>query len=191
MTLPDFIPILCIGCTAILQPAFGMEAVMTCTLGSDRSHTIALLRDHPIDSTALYYLSKDGAAPVRLYQGDEDQSRGDDIQIACVGTKEHAFVLSGEFTSNYLQGVAIRYSTHANRWERVEFAERMRPTAVYLSPSRMAVLIPNTERNESSKRYIIYRYSGDKGVNSQQAYSDHLPGPVRNLIRIPEQIHKE
>jgi len=116
MRVSAFVSILCIGYVPISQSAFSMEAVMTCTLGSDRSHTIALLRDHPIDSTTIYYLSKDGDTPVRLYQGDEDQSRGDDIQIACVGTKEHAFVLSGEFTSNYLQGVAIRYNTHVNRW---------------------------------------------------------------------------
>ena len=147
---------------------------MTCTLGSDRSHTIALQRDHPIDSTTIYYLSKDGDTPVRLYQGDEDQSRGDDIQIACVGTKEHAFVLSGEFTSNYLQGVAIRYNTHVNRWERVDFAERSRPTSVYFDAEGLVVLVPNTGRNESPKRYIIYRYDASKG-QAEQIYSDHLP----------------
>lgn len=151
-----------------------MEAVTSCTLGSDRSHTLALLRDHTIDSTAVYYLSKDDAAPVRLYQGDEDQSRGEDIQIACVGTKERAFVISGEFTSNYLQGAAVRYNTKAKRWERVDFAERTRPAAVYFDAKGMAVLIPNSMRNESSKRYIIYRYEGGKG-SGEQTYSDRLP----------------
>ena len=111
---------------------------------------------------------------MRLYQGDEDQSRGEDIQIACVGTKERAFVISGEFTSNYLQGAAVRYNTKAKRWERVDFAERTRPAAVYFDAKGMAVLIPNSMRNESSKRYIIYRYEGGKG-SGEQTYSDRLP----------------
>lgn len=174
MRIAALIPILCIGYAAASASAIGMEAVTSCTLGSDRSHTLALLRDHPIDSTAAYYLSKDGAAPVHLYQGDEDQSRGEDIQVACVGTKERVFVISGEFTSNYLQGVAVRYNTKAKRWERIDFAERMRPAAVYLDAKGMAVLIPNSMRNESSKRYIIYRYEGGKG-SSEQTYSDRLP----------------
>lgn len=174
MRIASFIPILCIGYAAASHSAIGMEAVTSCTLGSDRSHTLALLRDHPIDSTAVYYLSKDGATPVRLYQGDEDQSRGEDIQVACVGTKERAFVLSGEFTSNYLQGVAVRYNTKAKRWERVDFAERTRPTAVYFVDKGMAVLIPNSTRSESPERYIIYRYEGGKG-SGEQTYSDRLP----------------
>ena len=174
MRIAALIPILCIGYAAASASAIGMEAVTSCTLGSDRSHTLALLRDHLIDSTAAYYLSKDGAAPVHLYQGDEDQSRGEDIQVACVGTKERVFVISGEFTSHYLQGVAVRYNTKAKRWERVDFAERMRPAAVYFDTKGMAVLIPNNIRNESSKRYIIYRYKGGKG-SGEQTYSDRLP----------------
>lgn len=174
MRVPAFVSILCIGYITISQSAFGMEAVMTCTLGSDGSHTIALLRDRSIDSTTLYYLSKDGDAPVRLYQGDEDQSRCDDIQFACVGTKEHAFVLSAEFPSNYLQGVAIRYNTHATRWERVDLAERRRPASVYFDAEGLVVLVPHTGRNESVKRYIIYRYDASKG-QAEQTYSGHLP----------------
>lgn len=174
MRVPHFVSILCIAYVAISQSVFGMKAVMTCALGSDESHKVALLSDRPIDSTTIIYLSKDGDAPVRLYQGDEDRSRGDHIQIACVGTKEHAFVLSGEFTSNYLQGIAIRYNTHANRWERVDFTERRRPASVYFDAEGLVVLVPNTGRNESAKQYIIYRYDANKG-QAGQTYSDHLP----------------
>jgi hypothetical protein len=174
MRIAAFVPILCIGYAAASQSAIGMEAVTSCTLGSDRGHTLALLRDHPIDNTAVYYLGKDGAAPVRLYQGDEDQSRGEDIQVACVGTKERAFVMSGEFSSNYLQGVAIRYNTTAKRWEHIDFAERTRPARIYLDAKGLAVLIPNSGRNESNKQYIIYRYDGRAG-KAEQTYSDRLP----------------
>lgn len=168
------IPALCIGYVIVSQAATGMEAITSCTLGSDRAHTISLLRDHPIENTVVYYLSRDGAAPLRIYQGDEDQSRGQDMQVACVGSNERAFVLSGEFTSNYLQGVAIRYNTGMKRWERIDFAERTRPAAVYFGEKGMELLIPNTTRNESAKRYIIYRYQNGKD-NGGQTYSDQPP----------------
>lgn len=174
MRVVAFIPILCIGYAVASQSAIGMEVVKRCTLGSNRDHTLALLRDHPMDSTAVYYLSVDGAAPSRLYAGDEDQSRGDEIQTACVGQKEHAFVISGEFTSNYLQGLAVRYNAIAKRWERVEFAERARPTSVYFDADGLVVLVPNATRNESPKRYIIYRYQARTG-QVEQTYSDRLP----------------
>lgn len=185
MRIATFIPILCIGYAAASQSAIGTEAVTNCTLGGDRSHTLALLRDHPIGSTAIYYLSKDGAAPMRLYQGDEDQSRGDDIQVVCVGTKERAFVISGEFTSNYLQGVAVRYNAKVKRWERVDFSERVRPTTIYFDAEGMAVLILNSARNESSKRYIIYRYEGGKN-NGEQRFSNRLPKSPGVKIPAPE-----
>ncbi|OAJ52869.1 hypothetical protein [Paraburkholderia ginsengiterrae] len=190
MRIAAFISVLCIGYATIPRSAIGMEAVTHCTLGSDRSHTLVLLRDHPIDSTAVYYLSKDGAASVRLYQGDEDQSRGQDIQIACVGTKERAFVISGEFNSNYLQGVAIRFNTKAKRWERVNFAERTRPTAVYFDTEGMAILIPNSMRNESDKRYIVYRYASGKD-NGEQMYLNRLPTSQGVQIRVPESRSRE
>ncbi|WP_322106969.1 hypothetical protein [Paraburkholderia sp. J41] len=108
MKVTAFVPILCVIRAVASQTAIGMEAVKSCNLGRDSAHRILLLRDHPIGGTAVYYLSKDGGAPVRLNEGDEDRSRGDDVQVECVGEKERALVISGEFTSNHLQGVAIR-----------------------------------------------------------------------------------
>ncbi|MBB5467464.1 hypothetical protein OKW30_006328 [Paraburkholderia sp. Clong3] len=69
MRIAAFIAILCIGYVADSQSAIGMEVVTRCGLGSDQSHTLALLRDHPIDSTSVFYLSKNSTAPVRLYAG--------------------------------------------------------------------------------------------------------------------------
>lgn len=174
--------ILSAGCATTTTPVFGAELIATCALGVDRNHTLALLRDHPIDRTAVYYLSKDGATPVRLYEGDEDQSRGEDVEIACVGDKERALVISGEFTSNYLQGVAFRYNTNARRWERINFAERSRPTTVYFDAAGMTVLIPNGTRNESGQRYILYRQEDGTG-RSEQTYSDRRPKSPGTEIR--------
>jgi hypothetical protein len=90
------------------------------------------MRDRPIGSTALYYLSYDGSTPQRIYEGEEEQARGDSVETACAGTRERVLVISGEFGSNYVQGVALRYNTRAQRNERIDFAERYRPSAVYL-----------------------------------------------------------
>jgi hypothetical protein len=182
MRVAAFVPLVCAGLVAVSQSAIGMETVTTCALGIGRSHTLSLLRDHRVASTAVYYLRKAGSAPARLYPGGEDQSRGNAVQLACVGTNEHVFVLSGEFTSNYIQGVAIRYNTKARRWERVDFAEREHPTAIYLDPKGLAVLIPNNGRNESPAKYIIYRYNANTG-QAEQTYSDHLP--QSRAVRIP------
>ena len=120
--------------------------------------------------------------PVQLYPGDEDQARGSAIRVACVGANERVFVISGGFTSNYIQGVAIRYNTKAGRWERVDFAERERPAAIYLDPKGLAVLIPNSGRNESPEKYVIYRYDANT-KEAEQTYSDHLP--KSGAVRIP------
>ncbi|RFU45002.1 hypothetical protein [Paraburkholderia sp. DHOC27] len=182
MRLAAFIPILWIGYTTTALCAPALESVTNCVLGSDRSHKFELLRGHAIDSTAVYFFRQDDAAPVPLYSGDEDQSRGEVIQTACVGTKERIFVMSGEFNSNFIQGVAVRFNNKARRWERIDFAERNRPTAVYLGAQGMKILIPNGMRNESRKRYIIYRFDAAKG-NGEQSYSNRLPDS--QSVRIP------
>ena len=174
MRLITFIPVVLIGFVTTSALADGMTVVTSCTVGSNGGHALSLLRDHPIGGTAVYYVGKDGAEPVRLYAGDSDKSRGDDVLAACVGTIGRALVLSGEFTSNYIQGVAIRYNTRSQRWERIDFAERERPESVYLDTREFTLLIPNHGRNESGKRFILYRYESGKG-DVTQIYSDRRP----------------
>ncbi|QYD69044.1 hypothetical protein KZJ38_01185 [Paraburkholderia edwinii] len=166
-------------------PAHGLEVVTICPLGNDGSHELRLLRDHSIDSSAIYCVSEDSRAPTRIYPGEENQSRGDSAQALCIGKKERVLLVTGEFGSNYLQGVAIRYNTQAQRTERIDFAERERPSAVDLSSRGMLVVIPNTGRNESSRRYVIYRYVRGEGTHSEQTYSDRLPGAALTRIAVP------
>jgi hypothetical protein len=165
--------------------AYSMEVVAECRLGEGGTRKVQLLRDYPIGTTAIYYLGEDGGTTQHIYRGEDRRSRGDSVQAACAGTKERVLVVSGEFSSNYLQGVAIRYNTRARRIERVDFAERYRPSAVYLSSAGMLVLISNRGRNESSKRYIIYRYSPRKDEQSEPTYSDRLPSRTLTRVEIP------
>lgn len=177
--------LICLVTGVVSRPCFSMETVIRCKLGLDGRHSVELLRDRPVSNTAIFYIRKDGASPHRLYQGDEDQSRGDSVKAVCAGTKERAFVISGEFTSNYLQGVAIRYNTKLARWERVEFAERSRPAAVHFPDSGMEVVFDNVRRNESGKRYIVYRYDSKKS-ESEQTWSNHLPRTRSQSAQIPD-----
>jgi hypothetical protein len=166
-------------------PAYGLEVVTICPLGKNGSHELRLLRGHWIDTSAIYYVSEDGRAPKRIYPGEENQSRGDSVRALCIGKKERVLLVTGEFSSNYLQGVAIRYNTQVQRTERIDFAERERPSAVDLSSREMLVVVPNTGRNESSRRYIIYRYVRGKGAHCDQTYSDGLTGSAITRIAVP------
>jgi hypothetical protein len=166
-------------------PARGLELVTICPLGKGGNHELRLLRDHSIDSSAIYYVSEDGRAPTRIHPGEENQSHGDSVQALCIGKMERVLLVTGEFSSNYLQGVAIRYNTEAQRIERIDFAERERPTAMDLSSRGMLVVVPNTGRNESPKRYIIYRYVRGNAATAEQTYSDRLPGSALTRIEVP------
>ena len=159
---------------AILQSAVGMEIVAQCACGKKGEHTLTLLRDHGVGSTFVFYLSRNGAAPTLLYGSDEEQSRGDDIEVGCVGRHERGLVISGMFASNYIKGTALRFNTRGQRWERVDFAERVRPVSLYFRATGLEVLIPNSGRNESPMRYIIYRYNATIDA-ARQRYSDSPP----------------
>ncbi|MDN7879249.1 hypothetical protein [Burkholderia aenigmatica] len=155
--------------------------VLRCPLARDGTKSIEILTGHPIAGTYLYYLKRNKESPVPVYSGDEDQSRGEGVKYECAGSAEHVFVISGEFTSNYIQGVAIRYNVYAKEWERIDFSERARPTRIYLGRSGVLVVIPNLG-NETSKKYIIYRYAADSGQTFEPAASNEMPEGNRNEV---------
>jgi hypothetical protein len=159
-----------------LSDAHGAENVVHCALGQGRTHSIELFRTHPIADTAVYYLAKDGGAETLLYRGEKEQSRGGDVRYECSGARERVLVVSGEFTSDYLQGVAIRYNSASAEWERIDFAERARPARIDLLRTGMLVVIPNLG-HETGKKYLIYRYIAGKGQEPKAQASDTLPEP--------------
>jgi len=146
-----------------------MKTVLRCQMGRDEVHSVELLRSHAIADTSVYYIRQDEQMPEPMYPGDEDQSRGGEIESECAGGPERVLVVSGEFPSNYTQGMAIRFNDSTREWERIDFAERMRPTRVYLDASGMRVVIPNLG-HETDKKYIVYQYvSGHGQTASPQA----------------------
>lgn len=164
---------------AISSQVHAAKLVLRCSLGANHSssNVVELRRSHPIFHTYLYSLNvpKQGGGG-SLYEGDPEDSRGQLVQAACVGKKEHILVLSGEFTSNYIQGIALRFSDNegAGGWQRLNFAERGRPTRVYASAKGMCVVIPNFGY-DSNKKYIVYRYFSDKGQQGDTQYMNHYP----------------
>lgn len=149
-------------------------SVIKCALGRDGSRLVEVLRDHSIADTNVYYLRKDVDAVESIYPGDINESRGASMSFDCAGSPERALIISGEFTSNYVQGMVVRYNSARSEWERIDFAERGRPTQLYLGPAELIVAIPNLG-HETSKTYILYRYISGKGQPSEPSASDALP----------------
>ena len=148
-----------------------VEKVIACQLGSKQSAT--LFREHRIADTYIYSLQQDNKHPLFLYNS-EDESRGMDVKAQCVGEKEQLLVVSGEFSSNYIQGLVLRYNSKTEQWERINFAERNRPIHLYVSDKNMSVVIPN-QGNETDKKYLVYTYVSGKGQTEENTAVNVLP----------------
>ena len=145
--------------------------VLSCQLGARQSAT--LLRDHRIADTYVYYLEKQ-AVRTMLFAGNEDESRGRAVVSRCLGNKERILLVSGEFSSNYIKGLVLRYNQRTEQWERIDFAERARPIRIYLGARHMSVVIPN-HGQETDKKYLIYSYVSGKGQSEINTEADSLP----------------
>lgn len=140
--------------------AFGAELVVKCDLGGSPSRKISVVRDAKIASTYIYYLQQ---GEIRTpFFGERERSRGSDVQVECAGKKRHALIASGEFTANALQGFAITNFPGADRPARLDFAEKSRPTWLYLAQHEMAVVIATLGYGDSDAKYVVYRRAGEQ-----------------------------
>jgi len=154
----------------IASSAFGAELVMKCDLGGDPSRKISVVRDSKIASTYVYYLQQ-GKMRTPFF-GDRDRSRGSDVQVECAGKRRRALIVSGEFTANALQGFAMTNFPGAEVPERLDFAEKRRPTWLYLAPQEMYVVIATFGHGDTDSKYVVYRRgAGEDAVDSV----DQLP----------------
>jgi hypothetical protein len=164
------------------------KIITTCMTGTGTEHLVQLIREKNNTGSPgdyLYYLKKDHNKAQSLYPGESDQSAGSSVMASCIGEQEHVLILSGEFSSAFIQGVAIRYNSKLKEWQRVNFAERERPMAVYLFNTGIFVIFYNKGRNESPQKYTVYKYRAGNGENAEQIYSDSLPAPKWRLIWLP------
>lgn len=158
--------------------AENFNPVEQCTLGTAPSTQIKVVNAQPIADSAIYYLQqKQKHTPVFA---SAEMSRGAAMSIQCAGREEKALVVSGEFSANYLQGFALRYNSASHELERIDFAERNRPSWVYLNQSGMALVFQNTG-NESSKKYLVYQYISGKGQAEAAYGTNKMPTDSSNI----------
>lgn len=155
-----------------------IKTVISCKFGLTQSASI--LRGHRIANTYVYYLQNQDVR-VMLFDANEDASRGETVIANCLGNKERILVVSGEFPSNYIRGLVLRFNQQTKQWDRIEFAERARPTRVYLSSTQMSVVIPN-HGHETNKKYLIYTYMSSTGRSIEGVASDSLPPTIGQTV---------
>lgn len=153
--------------------AAAAERVMSCELGDKMSSRVDVIRDSRIADTHVYYLRQNGNK--RPFFGDKDSSRGSSVEIACVGRKARALVVTGEFTANFLQGFMLSLNPKSGKVERLDFAEKNRPTWLYLSPSEATIVIPTNGYGETNKKFVAYRHSFGSTAEAQVVPMDELP----------------
>ncbi|MFJ2362411.1 hypothetical protein ACIPIN_01610 [Pseudomonas sp. NPDC087697] len=131
-----------------------IKVVASCELAGPKN-TVELLRDSPIADSYVYKIRYTQKSRF-IFDGLE-ASRGASVQWQCASTQSNmkVLVVSGEFTSNYLQGAFFYFDPKAGKIERVDFAERNRPRWVQMSEQGARVIFENIG-NESSHKYLVY-----------------------------------
>lgn len=109
--------------------ARGAERVISCELGGKANSRVVAVRGAKIADTYVYSLRQ--GAPMQPFFGDQESSRGSAVQIDCAGQRNRALVVSGEFTSNFLQGFVLVRNPTSGATERFDFAEKNRPIQLY------------------------------------------------------------
>lgn len=144
-----------------------LKTVVSCELAGPKN-TVELLRSSPIVDSYIYKVRH--SQKTRFIFKGLDASRGAAVQWQCVSNHSNikALVISGEFTSNFLQGALYYFDSTTDQIARIDFAERNRPRWVRISKQDTQVIFENTG-NESSHKYLIY------GKNDTYLEVDELP----------------
>ncbi|WPN55493.1 hypothetical protein [Pseudomonas sp. P9_31] len=144
-----------------------LNSVINCELAGP-NHTASLLRSSPIEDSYVYKIRHD--KQTRFMYDESTESRGSEVQWQCTSGEQYlnALVISGEFTSNFIQGVLFYFDSGDGKIERIDFAERNRPRWIKISGNGPEVIFENTG-NESSHKYLSY------GKNGAHFEFDKLP----------------
>ncbi|GEM_PF-2500750 len=172
-------------------PALATQRLIACALGEADKKQVAITSEAPLAGSAIYRLVIGGHADY-LYDAREEPdddpaeySRGSFVEAQCAGDNEQALVVTGEFHSNFLQSVVLRYNQTWGTWERLNLAERSAPEWLYLGTGGFYVVVPNPGRNEAPERYLVYRFDSSKG-SEYQAYLSEGPQGSDTLPVLPD-----
>ncbi|WP_152681965.1 hypothetical protein [Chromobacterium subtsugae] len=141
------------------------EIVLTCQA---RTETITISRNQKIADTYIYLLQINKQKPVPIF-GTEESSRGSNVKIACIGTKWKTAVLSGEFSSNFMQGFTL------NNLGRIDFSEKIRPFKIYNSASSTMVIFKTDKKWDSNTIYTIYKLENGKTHTNESYGTNTMP----------------
>lgn len=165
----------CLSVLSCLAPhvakAEQFHGVVSCALHSEAS--VTLYRSRRIADTHVYSLGLGGKFRKPIF-GNEEESRGMSVKFQCVGDEDRVLILSGEFSSNYIQGLVVRYDEKRKTLDRLEFSERERPDLVYVGKDHVSVVIPSPAV-EGGARYIVYSLSSKNGRKVTREVTDSLP----------------
>lgn len=156
MMLRAKIPLAVLCLLLALPSAQAAKLTKTCVLNAD-GLKVEVFKDRPVSDTAIVLTRTNNGAITPVFAGDDDEARGSAIKVNCAGTtKARALILSGEFFgSAYPKGFVIAWNPFLSQVQRLDFAERSRPTAVYMNQSQLITVLPN-RGGESDSKYVIY-----------------------------------
>ncbi len=153
------------------------ELVLTCDVGTKIRRRVDIVRDSKIGDTHIYYVRQGGKTG--LFFGNPDDSRGSNVHVACAGRKQHALVVSGEFTANSLQGFVLIHDPASGKIERLDFAEKSPPAWLYLGAGEALIVVPTHGFGETNRKYVVYRHAAGAKTDVEAVGSDSLPAVDR------------
>lgn len=151
------------------------ELVKVCNVGVTKRQQVEVLREARIGTTYIYSIRHDGI--VTPFFGALEQSRGDPVSIRCVGKFARAMIVWGEFTANALQGFVLMSPKNGAPLARLDFAEKVPPSQLYLGPSEAILAFPTMGLGETNAHYVVYRYTFGPPIRDQVEADDILPSP--------------
>lgn len=167
-------------CLVVLTNSiYASEIVKTCLLNSASKTTVELRRDSKIDDSFIYYWRKNDEGQNFLFE-DKDLSRGSEVRSYCVISELRALIISGEFSSNYLQGIVFTYNFKTHNIDKFRFAEKSRPEWIYLSKKMTLLIFSTRSHGETNKKYLIYKQINDFVDEPEIITTNHLP-PTKNF----------
>lgn len=149
------------------------ELIASCEIGGSAGTPVEVVRGARIANTYIYYLRQHGKQ--KPFFRRKDSSRGEAVQVSCVGKKARALVVTGEFNANALQGFVLSWNPELGRIERLDFAEKSRPAWLYLRPTETIVVVPTYGNGETDKKFVVYRHSFGSAAEPQVVPIDELP----------------
>ncbi|MYN44033.1 hypothetical protein GTP23_02995 [Pseudoduganella sp. FT93W] len=151
------------------------ELVKVCDVGVAKRQRVEVLREARIGDSYIYSIRH--ARTVTPFFGGPEQSRGEPVSIRCVGKFARALIVWGEFTANALQGFVLISPKDGASLARLDFAEKVPPSQLYLGPREVMLAFPTMGLGETNTHYVVYRYRFGPPSGEQVEAGDILPSP--------------